>query len=301
MANGKGTNPIPSSRDPSHRPPLPPSPAFKIQKGWRATAATTRTAQWHRRASDGRPCVAQPAADGTAGRPAPPPPRPPTLRRRPPRIGPPRGHRHRDAREAYRARSLPPPPSPEALGKGPHMTCMPVYHTIPYYTLSETTAAPASSDGGGGRWRGCVWRARAPSAAASPSFPPPPTPGKTDVTSAPRWERVRWARRGGRGRAADEIGSRPRQRVPLHHRHPPAPGLLLPGAPLPPRLLRVSVRRWPAAGSGRDGLGYWQQRAGGRGAWPCGGRGSGGRGRKVTAGGGRGEGPRPRRRPAARF
>lgn len=125
MANGKGTNPIPSSCDPSHGPPCPPSLAFEFQKGWRATAATTRTAQWHRRASDGRPCVAQPAAGGTAARPAPPPPRPLTLHGRPPRIGPPRAATATATREAYRARSLPPPPSPEALGKGPHMTCMP--------------------------------------------------------------------------------------------------------------------------------------------------------------------------------
>lgn len=117
MANGKGTNPIPSSCDPSHGPPCPPSLAFEFQKGWRATAATTRTAQWHRRASDGRPCVAQPAAGGTAARPAPPPPHGhlrctgdhPALAHhaRPP---PPRRARHTEPVPSLR----PPPPRPLA-------------------------------------------------------------------------------------------------------------------------------------------------------------------------------------------
>lgn len=118
---GRGQTPSPHHATRHTGPPAPPRQPLNFKR-----------VGAQRRASDGRPCVAQPAAGGTAARPAPPPPRPLTLHGRPPRIGPPRAATATATREAYRARSLPPPPSPEALGKGPHMTCMPqpTYHTV---------------------------------------------------------------------------------------------------------------------------------------------------------------------------
>lgn len=282
MANGKGTNPIPSSCDPSHGPPCPPSLAFEFQKGWRATAATTRTAQWHRRASDGRPCVAQPAAGGTAARPAPPPPTATYVARATtPHWPTTRGHRHRDAR-GIQSPFPPSAPLPRGPWQGtPHDVYAIAY--LPYCTGLYCTLIHSVGDhsrahvvDGGGRWRACVWRAGAPSAAASPS------PGQ-DIGTAVSACAV------GEGCGEAELRTR---LAPGRGSVSPYTTAIRPlqacfsRPPLPPRLLHVSVRRWPAPGSGRDdGIHTGSSAPAGGGRGPAGGGGEGAEGARSQRGG----------------